>query len=88
MDALLVIGSTMLAAVVVFFIWVLLSDVRALKRTSATRTNEMATGSTAEQPGGSEADYGSADCFYDCMRAFHWEAKEESPCASACGLKG
>lgn len=53
MDALLVIGSTMLAAVVVFFIWVLLSDTRALKRTSATRTNEMATGSTAEQPGGS-----------------------------------
>ncbi len=86
MDALLVIGSTMLAAVVVFFIWVLLSDARALKRSSVTPTNEMATGSTA-QPGGSEGEYGSADCFYDCMRAFHWEAKEESPCASACGLK-
>ncbi len=88
MDALLVIGSTMLAAVVVFFIWVLLSDARALKRNSVTPTNEIAMGSTAAQPGGWEGEYGSADCFYDCMRAFHWEAKEESPSASACGLKG
>lgn len=84
MDTILVFGSVVLAAVAVFFIWVLVSDSRAMKRSEAAQANEMAA---SGQTGGSEIDYGPADCFYDCMRAFHWEANEESPCASACGLK-
>ncbi len=84
MDTILIFGSIVLIAVAAFFIWVLVSDSRALKRSGETQANEAAG---SGQPGGSEVDYGSADCFYDCMRAFRWEANEESPCASACGLK-
>ncbi|MGO9571326.1 MAG: hypothetical protein ACLP5H_27695 [Desulfomonilaceae bacterium] len=87
MDTILIAGSVMLAAVAAFFIWILVSDSRAMKKSGVIPANEMATGSTAGQPGGSETDYGATDCFYDCMRAFQWESKEESPCASACGLK-
>ena len=84
MDTILIVGSVMLAAVAAFFIWILVSDARAMKRSSVSPANE---GAAAGQAGESEVDYGSADCFYDCMRAFRWEAAEESPCASACGLK-
>lgn len=87
MDNILIVGSVMLVAVAAFFIWVLVADSRAMKRSRVTPANEMATGSTAGQPGESEVDYGPGDCFYDCMRAFRWEAAEESPCALACGLK-
>jgi|GEM_PF-3485843 len=87
MDTILIVGSLILAAVAAFFIWILVSDARAMKRNAVSSANEMAAGPTAGQPGGSEVDYGPADCFYDCMRAFRWEAAEESPCASACGLK-
>lgn len=84
MDTMLIVGSVMLAAVAAFFIWILVSDSRAMRRSSVTPANESAgSGQSAE----SEVDYGPADCFYDCMRAFRWEATEESPCASACGLK-
>ncbi len=31
--------------------------------------------------------YDSADCFYDCMKVFRWDAKEQDDCAAACGLK-
>jgi len=84
MDTILVLGSVMLAAVAAFFIWIFVSDARAMKRSGVSPANEEAA---AGQAGGPEVDYGSADCFYDCMRAFRWEAAEESPCASACGLK-
>ena len=87
MDTILIVGSVMLAAVAAFFIWILVSDARAIRRSDVGPANEMAGGSTGGQTGGSEVDYGAADCFYDCMRAFRWEAAEESPCASACGLK-
>jgi hypothetical protein len=87
MDTILIVGSVMLAAVAAFFIWILVSDARAMKRSGVSPANEMTAGSTTGQAGGSEVDYGSADCFYDCMRAFQWEGKEEAPCASACGLK-
>lgn len=84
MDTILIAGSVMLAAVAAFFIWILVSDARAMKRSGVSPANE---GPAAVQAGESGVDYGSADCFYDCMRAFRWEAAEESPCASACGLK-
>jgi hypothetical protein len=87
MDTILIFGSVVLAAVAAFFIWILVSDSRAMKRSEAATVNEMATEPPVGEPGGSEVDYGGADCFYDCMRLFQWEAKEESPCASACGLK-
>jgi hypothetical protein len=87
MDTILIVGSVMLAAVAAFFIWIFVSDARAMKRSGVGPTNEMTAGPTAGQPAGSEVDYGPGDCFYDCMRAFRWEAAEESPCASACGLK-
>jgi hypothetical protein len=87
MDTMLIVGLVMLAVVAAFFIWILVSEAQAMKRSGVGPVNEMAGGPTAGQPGGSEVDYGPADCFYDCMRAFHWEAAEESPCASACGLK-
>jgi hypothetical protein len=87
MDTILIVGSAMLAAVAVFFIWVLVSDSRAMKRRGAAPSNEIRATSATGQGGESEFDYGPADCFYDCMRAFRWEAVEESPCASACGLK-
>jgi hypothetical protein len=88
MDTILIVGSVMLAAVAVFFIWVLVSDSRAMKRSETAPVNEMSARSATGQGGESEFDYGAADCFYDCMRAFRWEAADESPCASACGLKG
>jgi hypothetical protein len=83
MDTILILGSVMLASVAAFFIWILVSDARAMKRSSVSPANE---GAAAGQAGGSEVDYGSADCFYDCMRAFRWEAAEDR-CAAACGLK-
>jgi hypothetical protein len=83
-DTILIAGSVMLAAVAVFFIWILVSDAQAMKRSGVSPASE---GAAAGQSAESEVDYGAADCFYDCMRAFRWEAAEESPCASACGLK-
>ncbi len=87
MDVILVLGSVMLAAVAAFFIWILVSDSRALKRSEAVHINEMVARSAIRASGEPEVNYGPADCFYDCMRAFRWEASEETPCAAACGLK-
>jgi hypothetical protein len=84
MDTILIVGYVMLAAIAAFFIWILVSDAQAMKRSGVSPASE---GAAAGQGGGSEVDYGPGDCFYDCMRAFRWEAAEESPCASACGLK-
>jgi hypothetical protein len=84
MDTILILGSVMLASVAAFFIWILVSDARAMKRSGVSPANE---GEATGQAGESEVDYGAADCFYDCMHAFRWEAAEESPCAAACGLK-
>jgi hypothetical protein len=88
MDVTVIVGYLILAGGVAFFLWLLVTDAQALARGSnATPRNEEAAGSTAaEQPRGLEADYGPPDCFYDCMRAFRWEAKEELSCASVCGL--
>jgi hypothetical protein len=87
MDTILILGAAVLLAVAAFFVWIMVSDSRAMRRSGVFPVNEMAAGPATEHTGESEVDYGGADCFYDCMRLFQWEANEESPCASACGLK-
>ncbi len=90
MDTSMVFTSLVIAAGVAFLVIILGIRMRDDIRQSAAGPHSFPKEASktalreVEPPAG---EYGSKDCYVDCMRAFRWELKERGGCAAACGLQ-
>ena len=90
MDTSMVFTSLVIAAGMAFLVIILAIRMRDDIRQSAAGSHSFTkeTSKTAlrevKPPAG---EYGSKDCYVDCMRAFRWESKERGECTEACGLQ-
>lgn len=91
MDTTMVFVSLVIAAGIAFLVLILAIKMKHDMQQQAAGPHSFAGDQSelakreAEPP---TREYGSKDCYVDCMRAFRWESKERGECSEACGLPG
>jgi hypothetical protein len=79
---------TVMAAAIalIVLIQVIREKIAEMEETGEIRPKGAAPEAAQTDDTGDTPDYGAVDCLDDCMRAFRWQAREETKCARSCGL--
>ena len=89
MDISMIFASLLIAAAMAFLVIILgirmRDDIRksALDSHSSAREGSM----TRREADALPREYGTKDCYVDCMRAFRWEYEQRGKCSAACGIQ-